>query len=117
MFQTARLRFSAMNRPRLPGLVNSASYPLYITDESLDTCKPPLSCCLFENIDCLLITRELARRFTGWSPVTLNWSLALLFFFVFAICAFGLHIESMDRFLYRVPFLTTFEPSAVILPG
>jgi hypothetical protein len=112
IFQTARLRFSAMNRPRLPGWITSASvYPLYVTDESLDNCKPPLSSCLFRNIDCLLITRELAGRFfTRWSGQTLDVSLILLYFVSFFLCAIGLDIQSLDRFLYHSPFfLTAYE--------
>ena len=52
LFQTARLRFSAMNRPRLPGpVISASSYPLFVTEQSLGVCNPPLSCCLFENIE------------------------------------------------------------------
>jgi hypothetical protein len=110
IFQTARLRFSAMNRPRLPGRVTSASdYPLFVTDQSLDACVPPLSCCLFRNIDCLLITKELAHRYTGWSDRALNWSLGLLYLAAFFLCAIGLHIQSMERFLHPGPLLTAYE--------
>jgi hypothetical protein len=117
VFQTARLRFSAMNRPRLPGEAPSASsYPLYVTDQSLDACKPPLSCCLFENIDCLLITRVLlARFFTRWSGRTLNWSLGLAYLVAFFLCAAGLHIQSMERFLHPGVFLTAYEWLIAIL--
>ena len=116
MLQTARLRFSAMNRPRLPGKVPSASaYPLYVTDESLAACTTPLSCCLFQNISCLLITRELARRFTGWSNRRLNWSLAPLYLIAFLVCARGLHIHSMERFLHPGSLLTAYEWLIAIL--
>lgn len=116
MLQTARLRFSAMNRPRLPCNVPSASaYPLYVTDESLAGCIPPLSCCLFQNISCLLITRELARRFTGWSNQRLNWALAPFYFIAFLICAKGLHIHSMERFLHPGSLLTAYEWLIAIL--
>jgi hypothetical protein len=116
MLQTARLRFSAMNRPRLPGRVPSASaYPLYVADESLAGCTPPLSCCLFQNISCLLITRELGRRFTGWSNRRLNWSLAPLYFIAFLVCANGLHIYSMERFLHPGSLLTAYEWLIAIL--
>ncbi|HEY6412070.1 MAG TPA: hypothetical protein VIX42_00185 [Edaphobacter sp.] len=116
LVQTARLRFSSMNRPRLPGPVASASsYPLFVTDQGLDNCSPPLSCCLFENIDCLLITRALARRFTGWSDRTLNWSLALLYLVAFLLCAVGLRIQSMERFLHPGYLLTAYEWLIAIL--
>jgi hypothetical protein len=116
MFQTARLRFSNMNRPRLPDEVPSAAaYPLYVTDRSLNDCMPPLSSCLYRNIDCLLITRELARRFTGWSAGTLNWSLMTLYLVLFFVCAFGLHIQSLDHFLHPGFGLTIYEWLIAIL--
>ncbi|MEG9436484.1 hypothetical protein JAO29_09950 [Edaphobacter sp. HDX4] len=150
MFQTARLRFSAMNRPRLPGLVHSTSvYPLYVADTKLGNCKPPLACCLFENIDCLLITRTLASRVTRpavaywlwplakscqgssnqWFRTLgrhftkavgryhggiLNWILTLFYCILFTVCAFGLHIQSLDRFLYPARF-TAYEMLISIL--
>jgi len=110
MFQTARLRFSSMNRPRLPGPVKSTSpYPLYVADQSLSGCEPPLSCCLFENVDCLLITRELTRRFTGWTSRKLNWFLTIVYFIVFFACALSFHIQSLERFLHAGGFLTAYE--------
>jgi hypothetical protein len=116
MFQTARLRFSNMNRPRLPDEVPSAAaYPLYVTDLSLNDCKPPLSSCLYRNIDCLLITRELARRFTGWTAGRLNWSLMTLYIVLFFVCAFGLHIQSLDHFLHPGVGLTIYEWLIAIL--
>jgi hypothetical protein len=116
MFQTARLRLSGMSRPRLPGAVASASsYPLFVTDESLDQCTPPLSCCLFNNIGCLLITRELARRFTNWSERKLNLWLALFYLAAFTLCVFGLDIRSVDRFLHPGRLLSTYEWLIAIL--
>jgi hypothetical protein len=111
MFQTARLRFSEMNRPRLPGEVSSNSaYPLYVSDASLGNCNSPLSCCLFKNIDCVLITRELARRFfTRWSGRMLDASLILLYLVTFLLCAFGLDIQSLERFLHPGHSLTAYE--------
>jgi hypothetical protein len=116
MFQTARLRFSTMNRPRLPNDVPSnAAYPLYVTDHSLDNCQPPLSSCLFNNIDCLLITRELARRFTGWTAGKLNWSLMALYVVLFFVCTYGLDIQSLDHFLHPGVYLTAYEWLIAIL--
>jgi hypothetical protein len=112
--QTARLRFSSMNRPRLPERVSStSSYPLYVTDQSLQYGKSKISHYLVENIDSLLITRTLAQRFTGWQPGVLNWVLGLTYFGLFMTCAFGLHIESLGRFLHfgQFPYgsLTAYE--------
>jgi hypothetical protein len=112
-FQTARLRFSPMNRPRLPGPVTStSSYPLYVADQSLQRGKSKISHYLVENIDSLLITRTLAQRVTGWQPGVLNWALGAFYFVLFLICAFGLHIESLGRFLHsQLPHqtLTAYE--------
>jgi hypothetical protein len=116
MFQTARLRFSTMNRPRLPNEVPStAAYPLYVTDHSLENCQPPLSSCLFKNIDCLLITGELTRRFTGWGPRRLNWSLMALYIVLFFACTAGLNIQSLDHFLHSGAYLTAYEWLIAIL--
>jgi hypothetical protein len=107
-FQTARLRFSAMNRPRLPRPVGvGLDRRLFVSDQALEACDPPLSCCLFQNIDCLLITRELVVRFTRWRPGTVNWLLTVIYSIAFFICAVVLHIESLDRFLLHPGHLLT----------
>jgi hypothetical protein len=106
MFQTARLRFSAMSRPHLPGPVKSAApSPLYVSDESLQRGKSPIPHYLFENIDSLLITRELAHRLSGWKQGPLNRLLLFLYLCLFLLCAKGLHIESLGRFLHFDHFL------------
>src|SRR6266851_5342828 len=70
IFQTARLRFSTMSRLRLPDRVPSKSpYPLFVSDSDLALCETPIHSCLFQNVTCLLITREIIRRFTRWSPI------------------------------------------------
>ena len=99
-FQTARLRFSTMSRPRLPDNVPSkAPYPLYVSDTALTQCKTPIDSCLIENVTCLLITRETIRRFTGWSATKLNWIFFAIYLGLFAICIFCGHIQSLERFL------------------
>ncbi len=115
VFQTARLRFSEMNRPRLPSHIDSDSTPLYVPDETLGTCSPPLASCLTENIDCLLITRELARRFTRWNSFGLNMTLGVFYVAMFLVWSFELHIQSFDHFLHPRFGLTAFEWLTAIL--
>ncbi len=100
VFQTARLRFSTMNRPRLPDRVLCEStYPFFVSDGQLSACRGPINACLFENISCLLITREILRRFTRWSHRKLNAIFFLIYFCLFAVCIFAGHIQSLERFL------------------
>lgn len=115
VFQTARLRFSDMNRPRLPGFIDGDSRPYFVSDETLDNCTPPLASCLIENIECFLITRELARRFTGWSSVWLTGVLGVAYVWLFFLCAFELHIHSFESFLHPGSGLTGFEWLTAIL--
>jgi hypothetical protein len=69
--QTSRLRFSEMNRPRVPHFVPSSNrdsllktpYPLYVPEEALERCERPTDSCLYKNITTLLITLEVVRRF------------------------------------------------------
>ena len=59
VFHTWRLRFSDNSRPVLPGkLALQTSYPLFVADEDLRKCDRVQSPCLYKDITCLLITRE-----------------------------------------------------------
>jgi hypothetical protein len=110
IFQTARLRFSTLSRPRLPRRVGpKGSYPFFIADCDLEACESPINSCLFENITCLLITHEIVRRFTGWKPRVLNWifSLVCLGLFIIGI-VFG-RIQSLERFLHAGRWPTLYE--------
>lgn len=68
-FQTRRLRFSEYGRPRLPkGLKVEGDSRLFVSDDDLSDddpggCDSPPCCYLYDNISCLLITRQLLRRF------------------------------------------------------
>jgi hypothetical protein len=100
VFQTARLRFSTMNRPRLPDHVTAVSaYPLFVSDSQLSACRSPIHSCLFENISCLLITREILHRITRWSHKKLNVIFFLIYVCLFALCVFCGRIQSLERFL------------------
>jgi hypothetical protein len=121
--QTARLRFSDIHRPRIARIGTSSSpyfpshapYPLFVPDEALERCDRPIDCCLYENMTCLLITREVIRRFctnlkhdsrkvisslAAWVNERINPVLAGVYLVLFAICIFASHIHSLDRFLF-----------------
>ena len=100
VFQTARLRFSTMSRPRLPDTVECKDpYPLFVSDTALTQCKTPIDSCLIENVTCFLITRETIRRFTRSSATQLNMIFFTIYLALFAICIFWGHIQSLERFL------------------
>jgi hypothetical protein len=99
--QTRRLRFSGNSRPMLPKYLPSLDLPapLYISDDALDRCVRPLDSCLYANITCLLITRQIVRRFLPRGRNRVNIFLAIAYSVLFAIFIFGLPIQSLDRFL------------------
>lgn len=79
IYQTARLRFSEIHRPRLPRLLKKGAadpgvlsapyqadqspYPLFIPDEALEGCGRITESCLYDNIMTLLITGQILDRF------------------------------------------------------
>jgi hypothetical protein len=110
IFQTARLRFSTLSRPRLPRRVGpKGSYPFFVADCDLEACESPVNSCLFENITCLLITHEIVRRFTGWKPRILNWIFFLVCLGLFVIGIFFGRIQSLERFLHVGRWPTLYE--------
>lgn len=121
--QTARLRFSEIHRPRIarklpyvgPYRSCDAPYALFVPDDALERCGHPIDCCLYENMTCLLITREVIRRFCTnlkhdsrkliasvvvWVEKRLNPVLAGVYLVLFAFCIFASHIHSLDRLLF-----------------
>jgi hypothetical protein len=63
-FQTWRLRFSENGRPWLPEKIqDECGGRLFVSDNELRNCQGRRDCCLYRNITCLLITRELLCRF------------------------------------------------------
>jgi len=62
IFQIWRLRFSDESRPMLPKREGPrTSYPLFVAEDELG-CDHARGACLYKNITCLLITREIFRR-------------------------------------------------------
>jgi len=66
VFQTLRLRFSDNGRPRLPrNLEDRAGARLFVSDQDLEECGTSRQHCLYRNITCVLISRDMIRRFFG----------------------------------------------------
>jgi hypothetical protein len=102
ILQTARLRFSTLSRPRLPGSLDSTcNSPLFVSDCSLTQCKTATDSCLFENITCLLITREILRRLTALPSILVNLILLVIYLGLFAIGIRYGHMQSLERFLLQ----------------
>ena len=140
IYQTARLRFSEVHRPHLAGLFDEQQpklnsqppttssraylpsvtpYPLFVPDDALANCSSFRDCCLYVNIMCLLITREVLYRFcrnlTGDSRKLvrkvadkfrkhIDLFLLCIYLILFGFCVFGIPIHSIERFLFT-PFL------------
>jgi hypothetical protein len=107
--QTLRLRFSVNGRPQLPCRVNASTpYPLYVAEEELSRCETSQSPCLYRNITCLLITREILRRFFLSAGLGLDAVLVIGYTALFLIAAILTHVQSLDHFLWNVGFWPTF---------
>jgi hypothetical protein len=100
--QTYRLRFSDASRPRLPGdVITNSPVPLFVSDHTLDECNKPQQPCLFNNIGCLLITRELLQRFRPQWKGRLTLLLAAMFAGGFFAGVRFNWIQSVDRLLLQ----------------
>ena len=110
-FQTRRLRFSENSRPMLPKHLDLGTpVPLYVSDDALSSCSRSVDSCLYENITCLLITRQVLRRFLPHQGSRINWAMAMIYAILFATFVFGLPVQSLDRFLRGATFhLTPYE--------
>jgi hypothetical protein len=99
--QTWRLRFSVTSRPKLPGKLPGDSFPMFVSDDQLAACTGPTHAALYDNITCLLITRQVLSRFL---PKVRHWKLNVLLFtlylVLFALCLFGMHIETVGRIFW-----------------
>jgi hypothetical protein len=101
VIQTWRLRFSETSRPRLPGKLPGDRFPMYVSDDQLAACKGPTHAALYDNITCLLITKQVLSRFL---PKVRDWKINVLLFalylVLFALCLFGMHIETVGRIFW-----------------
>jgi hypothetical protein len=123
IYQTARLRFSDVHRPRLPRFTppthryspSHNAYALFVPDDTLESCTRSSDNCLYANITCLLISREVIWRFWTklksnpgrWPGKFANWTqehidlvLGCIYVVLFGLCIFTIHIHSLDRFLF-----------------
>ena len=110
-FQTRRLRFSENSRPMLPKHIDLGTpVPLYVSDDALGSCSRSVDSCLYENISCLLITRQVLHRLLPHRGSRINLVLGLIYAILFATFVFGLPVQSLDRFLRSATFhLTPYE--------
>jgi len=119
IFQTRRMRFSMEDRPILPGsLGHPGERLLFVSDEDLNDCNRGRGC-LYRNITCLLITREVLRRFWKKHQDALDIGLVVFYFGLFAAVTLFSPVESLDRFLWNTgPFSTPYDflISALLFP-
>jgi hypothetical protein len=65
VMQAKRLRFSVVSRPRLPGsLKNPSDDRFFVSDDDLTQCQSRSDACLYSNLTCLMITRQMIGRFS-----------------------------------------------------
>lgn len=122
-FQTLRLRFSHLNRPRLPDCVGTeTSQLLYVSDDALKDCERRHSVCLFRNIECLLITREVILRFLHLRHKrAADISLRIGYICIFLLLTVWLpFVQGIDRVLWKAiphgPTLYEFMIRALFFP-
>ena len=111
-FQTKRLRFSLNSRPSLPHKPDHSSIPvdLYVPQEALEDCSHGGQSCLYQNLTCLLITRQLVRRFWRGPSDAVNLFLACVYVLLFGLFVCYLPVHGLESFLRRPWFhLTTYE--------
>ena len=101
VMQTWRLRFSKTSRPKLPGKLPDDNFPMFVSDDELAACDGPTHAALYDNITCLLITKQVLSRFL---PKVRDWKINVLLFAIylvlFGLCLFGMHIETVERIFW-----------------
>jgi hypothetical protein len=116
--QTRRLRFSENCRPVLPSASGLSLSELYVPDESLSVCLRPTDHCLFENIECLLMTRQMVRRHLKikWQPYLNTWMAA---FYAVLFCCFLLfvRVRGLGHFLRPMSFQPLIATVASHIPA
>ena len=135
IYQTARLRFSAIHRPRLarlpdnrqPYWATDSAYPLFVPDNALERCAHLNDACLYQNISSLLISREVIRRLCGklkadrlravkWLAARLdqhvNPVLGALYCVLFILYVDVGSVRALDHFLFR-PLLSFFPAHSI----
>lgn len=118
-----------MHRPRIPlslprkepYSVEDTPYPLFVSDEALQSCSRPIDNCLYANITTLLITREVIRRFcvsfqkgakgffqwfAAWVNKHLTPILCIAYILLFFSLTFVAGIQALEHFIFT-PILDT----------
>jgi hypothetical protein len=106
MMQTRRLRFSEKARPKLPQELNDpVKDRLFLSDNELARCQNPADSCLYNNITCLMITRQFFGRFffgrNSWKPVKVDVAFALVVGIVFFLLTLSAPVRSADHFVWN----------------
>ena len=132
VFQTLRLRFSECSRPVLPSTLELGTpYPFYVSDDVLSESEGTRNPCRYRNITCLLITREVWRRFISdvlkkrssglsgpkerdrfeaQSYAALDGGLVAVYFIGFVLFAIFVPVRSLDVFFWNLKgFPTPYE--------
>lgn len=123
IFQTVRLRFSQESRPHLTSDTDcKLDHSYVVTDESLAVRDSSRSPALYENIECLMITRKLWRRFLPrhWELIDIVTAITCSIGYL-ALCLFEIiPPRSFDHFLWSFgKYLSTpyeFMVGALALP-
>ncbi len=145
IYQTARLRFSDIHRPRLarrpssppPYSPSRNAYDLFVPDNTLESCARSSDNCLYANITCLLISREVirrlcvkihagtdkrVRRIASWVYHHINTALFIIYVILFCLCMFASKTRALDHFLFQPlpysggPTLYEFLVAALFFP-
>jgi hypothetical protein len=132
-FQTWRLRFSKHQRPMLPGPIDGMldARLFVVSDNQVEVSgraaepngRDPREGELFSNITCLLITRQVIRRFFGFASRGLDITLVAVYALTFILLALFSPVQSIDRFVwswgcfaipYEVLVISLFFPLLVV---
>ena len=101
-FQTWRLRFSENGRPWLPERIDDGSggSRFFVADGDLDACEDPRSVCLYRNITCFFVTRQVIRRFHQVPRAIVDVALVIAYASLLTYFALFTPIRSLDHFLW-----------------
>jgi hypothetical protein len=107
VFQTRRMRFSSGDRPILPEKLGRPREDLlFVSDEDLKDCNWERGC-LYKNMTCLLITREVLHRFLKDHEYALDFGLLVSYFLLFGWLVFFTPVRSLDHFLWNTRWFST----------
>jgi hypothetical protein len=118
VIQTWRLRFSKNGRPWLPSELKSGEpNPYYVSDEDLRECDLERRWCLYKNITCLLIDRQVVRQFFGAKGTFVGFCLSTCFVLILGALSCLSLFRSLDHVTWNWPryFLGPYEILVAVL--